>query len=108
MSEYRNLTDAEREALVSQGCVAENWDNVLVKHGFVPKYVRNVRFTGTVKLGCFNKIFTLAGGVTKRSGIYKAALHNVEARKSRAASRSCAPSTDPTRPPGSACVWANP
>ena len=78
MSEYRNLTDAEREALVSQGCVAENWDNVLVKQGFVPKYVRNVRFTGTVKLGCFNKLFTLAGGVTKRSGIYKAALHNVE------------------------------
>ncbi len=78
MSEYRNLTDAEREALVSQGCVAENWDNVLVKEGFVPKYVRNVRFTGTVKLGCFNKLFTLAGGVTKRSGIYKAALHNVE------------------------------
>lgn len=78
MTEYRNLTQAEQAALERQGCVAENWDNVLVKEGFIPKYVRNVRFTGTVKLGCFGKLFTLAGGIRKRSGIYKAALHNVE------------------------------
>lgn len=78
MADYRQITEIEITTLENQGCVAENWGTVLVKEGFNPKYVRNVRFTGTVKIGCFNKVFTLAGGIRKRSGIYKAALHNVE------------------------------
>ena len=44
---------------------------------FNPKYVRNVNFSGQIRLGSFNKIFTLAGGIKKHSGIYHATLHNV-------------------------------
>ena len=44
---------------------------------FNSKYVRNVNFSGDVRLGSFHKVFTLAGGITKHSGVFHATLHNV-------------------------------
>lgn len=71
------LTGEQIAVLEAQSCRCENWSEVTVAEDFNPKYVRNVNFSGQVRLGSFNKIFTLAGGIRKHSGIYHATLHNV-------------------------------
>ena len=71
------LTAEQIAALEAQSCRCENWSEVTVAEDFNPKYVRNVNFSGQIRLGSFNKIFTLAGGIRKHSGIYHATLHNV-------------------------------
>ena len=71
------LTAEQIAVLETQSCRCENWSEVTVAEDFNPKYVRNVNFSGQVRLGSFNKIFTLAGGIRKHSGIYHATLHNV-------------------------------
>ena len=71
------LTAEQIAVLEAQSCRCENWSEVTVAEDFNPKYVRNVNFSGQVRLGSFNKIFTLAGGIMKHSGIYHATLHNV-------------------------------
>lgn len=77
MKNYRKLTCEEVEALERQMCYASDWNNVEVAEGFSTDYVRYVRFSGEVRLGAFNKVFCLAGGMKKHSGIYYATLHNV-------------------------------
>ena len=71
------LTAEQIAVLEAQSCRCENWSEVTVAEDFNPKYVRNVNFSGQVRLGSFKKIFTLAGGIRKHSGIYHATLHNV-------------------------------
>ena len=71
------LTAEQIAVLEAQSCRCENWSEVTVGEDFNPKYVRNVNFSGQIRLGSFNKIFTLAGGIRKHSGIYHATLHNV-------------------------------
>ena len=71
------LTAEQIAVLEAQSCRCENWSEVTVAEDFDPKYVRNVNFSGQVRLGSFNKTFTLAGGIRKHSGIYHATLHNV-------------------------------
>lgn len=77
MKTYKHLTSSQISALSAQQCKCDDWNLVEVSEDFNPKYVRNVNFSGHVKLGSFNKTFTLAGGITKHSGIYHATLHNV-------------------------------
>ena len=77
MKTYLNLTAEQIAILEAQSCRCENWSEVTVAEDFNPKYVRNVNFSGQIRLGSFNKIFTLAGGIRKHSGIYHATLHNV-------------------------------
>ena len=74
---YRNLTREEIDQMQKQMCSAENWDAVEVADGFCADYVRHTRFSGKVRLGAFRKIFELAGGIRKHSGIHYATLHNV-------------------------------
>ncbi len=74
----RNLTPAEVRLLENQGCSAADWSTVEVADGIDLRYVRNARFSGSVKLGLFQKSFTMPGGVEKHSGINMATLHNVE------------------------------
>lgn len=73
---YRNLSAGEIEILNKQGCVADNWDNVSVHPQFSPQYISNVKFSGNIKLGVFEKEFELLPGLKKHSGINKATLHN--------------------------------
>ena len=61
-----------------QGCSAADWSQVLVRDGFRADRVREVRFSGTVKMGRFDGGFELPGGITVDSGVYHAMLHNVE------------------------------
>jgi len=74
----RNLTAAEIDVLKHQECTAENWNNIIVDEKFNPEYIRRVNFTGNIKLGVFEKEFSLPGGLKKHSGINYACLHNCE------------------------------
>lgn len=76
--DYRNITPQEIEVLRQQNCSAENWNNVLVHPDFEPSYIKNVTFSGNIKLGIFEKEFVLPGGLKKHSGINNAAIHNCE------------------------------
>ena len=77
MMEYRKLTNEEIAALKEQMCIAEDWSTIEVTSGFSTEYVRYARFSGTVRIGAFNKVFELAGGIKKHSGLYDVTLHNV-------------------------------
>ena len=77
MKVYRKLNKEEIEILERQMCSASDWNLVEVTDGFSTDYVRYARFSGNVRLGAFRKVFQLAGGMVKHSGIYYATLHNV-------------------------------
>ena len=72
------LTDLQIAALEEQSCRCDDWSNIEVADDFNPRYVRNAVFSGHVRLGSFNRVFTLAGGIRKHSGVYHATLHNVD------------------------------
>jgi len=73
---YRRLTTQEIQILREQYCKAENWDTIYVHPEFTTDYIRNVEFSGEIRLGVFNSDFTLPGGLKKHSGIRNACLHN--------------------------------
>ena len=75
---YRPLTEAEIAVLKDHANSADDWAQVWVKEGFVPKYILNTHFSGWVRLGLFEKTFDLPGGISKHSGLYYTYLHNVE------------------------------
>ena len=50
-SEYRRLTDGERQVLERQNCRAEDWNSVEVAGDFDPCGIRNCTFSGTVRIG---------------------------------------------------------
>lgn len=76
--EYRPLTDIEQRQLSEQQCTAESWATVWVKDGFDARYVHNACFSGTVKIGRFEREFNLPGGLRVHSGIAHARIHNCE------------------------------
>lgn len=75
--EYRNLSNAEIEALQRQHCVADDWDAVLVADGFNADRVHAASFSGICRIGSLCGSFSLPGGVTKPSGLRNVRLHNV-------------------------------
>ena len=77
MKTHIPLTAEQIAKLEAQSCRCEDWNNVFIDPDFDPVYVRSVNFSGQIKLGAFKKVFTLAGGIRKHSGIYHATLHNV-------------------------------
>lgn len=77
MNTFKNLTAEQIAALEARSCRCDDWSKVLVSADFDHRYVRNVNFSGDIRLGSFKKTFTLAGGICKHSGIYHATLHNV-------------------------------
>ena len=76
MNSYRKLTTEEIEQLSRQNCYAEDWLKVEVANNFNPANVKNVTFSGEIRMGCFEKEFELSNGMKKHSGIYNAVLHN--------------------------------
>ena len=74
---YRLLTKEEIARLEAQHCIASDWSGVEVADDFHTDYIHHTRFSGKVRLGVFEKDFTLAGGIKKHSGLYYATLHNV-------------------------------
>ena len=77
MKNYRKLSEAEIERLEGQSCIADSWETVWVDENFQTDYVHHTRFSGEVKLGVFEKEFTLRGGIKKHSGLRHVTLHNV-------------------------------
>lgn len=76
MEQYRDLKKEEIKVLISQGCEADSWGNIQVSEDFHPNRVINVRFSGPIKLGSFNKIFDMDGGFKQHCGLYNCAIHN--------------------------------
>ena len=74
---YRQLTGEQISFLESRGCRADDWSTVYITDPDSLRYVRDVRFSATVRLGRFTGEFTLPGGIKKHSGIRNATLHNV-------------------------------
>ena len=77
--EYRNLTPAEINSLQANGCLCENWDDVLVNWGdntYTDRIV-NVTFSGRIRLGSFDGYHSFPGGISLRNGVRNAFLHNV-------------------------------
>lgn len=74
--EYRALAMPEIEMLKRQGCSAANWHDVFVSNTFVPENIRNVQFSGIVKIGDNTGIVDFSGGIARNCGIYNACVHN--------------------------------
>ena len=77
MNSYRKLNVNEIEQLKAQMCTASDWSCVEVAEDFSADHVRSARFSGNVRIGSFNKVFELPGGMLKHSGLYHVTLHNV-------------------------------
>jgi len=75
---YRKLTTTEITQLESQHCRAENWETVEVVADFTTENIGRVSFSGNIRLGKFQAVFTLPGGIRKHSGLYHASIHNCE------------------------------
>ncbi len=73
---YRNLTDHEIGILTMQGCSSDDWNLIKVVNHFLPDHIENVKFSGNIKIGRFTKSVTLFGGISFKTGIYNAWLHN--------------------------------
>ncbi|WP_321343298.1 DUF4954 family protein [uncultured Draconibacterium sp.] len=78
---YRNLYDEEIGQLVHQGCSSSDWSLIKVSQDFIPDCIENCKFTGRVRLNSFSGSVKLIGGITFKTGIYNAWLHNCEVGK---------------------------
>ncbi len=47
-----------------------------MENHFLPDNIENVKFSGNIKIGKFTKSVILFGGITFKTGIYNAWLHN--------------------------------
>lgn len=75
---YRQLTAAERQALVDNGCRCENWNLVTVAEPFRPEHYRNAEFSGEIRLGTTDGTIMLEGCIPVHPGVYDAFIHNCE------------------------------
>lgn len=55
MKTYNLITAEQIARLEAQSCRCEDWNNVFVDPEFDTEYVRNVTFSGQIKLGAFKK-----------------------------------------------------
>lgn len=76
--QYRKLSESEIIELQGQGCTSDNWTQICVHHQFRTTHISQVNFSGEIKLGVYEKEFTLPGGIKKHSGIKNVSLHNCE------------------------------
>ncbi len=76
MDQYRLLTSEEITQLERNNCVCNNWQKVQVALGFTTDYIRNVEFSGEIKLGTFTEMIELSGGLEKHTGVYNVTIHN--------------------------------
>lgn len=73
---YRNLSIGEIRGLEAAGCRSSSWESVMVKEPFNALRLRNVTFSGVVKLGLFNGIARERCGLPLQHGINNAHIHN--------------------------------
>jgi len=75
---YRPLNEKEIEILQRNNCRCDDWKRIEVKYGFDPGYIHNTTFSGNVKLGVFNNVFNMEGGIYRHSGVFNANIHNCD------------------------------
>jgi carbonic anhydrase/acetyltransferase-like protein (isoleucine patch superfamily) len=75
---FRKLTEEEINFLKLRSCTAENWDTIEVHSDFNPENISHVSFSGKIKIGRLNSVFTFPGGMEKPAGLHNASLHNCE------------------------------
>lgn len=75
-SNYRLLTNNEIQQLTAQHCICETWNTILVTQDFIADTILNVTFYGKNNLGIMKNTIDFSNGITKKSGIYNATLHN--------------------------------
>jgi hypothetical protein len=73
---YRKLTRHEIAFLEKQGCSADDWMRIDVNPDFKPDNIRNVMFTGDIKIGLFNNTVEIEPGILKHTGIYDSCILN--------------------------------
>ena len=76
---YRNLTSEEISVLTGNGCLCEDWSQVMVSWGersYTDRIV-NVTFSGRIRMGSFEGYHSFPGGISLRNGVRNAFLHNV-------------------------------
>ena len=73
---FRSLSLAEIKTLETQGCSADNWNNIAVVHEFSTKQVQNCTFSGKNQLGIFSSFVSFYSGIQKKCGLYNAYFHN--------------------------------
>jgi hypothetical protein len=71
-----HLTAEQIRRLETQGCRAQDWSKVLAAQPLDTDRLQQVRFSGEVTLGRFEKTIRLFGGVELRAGIANATIHN--------------------------------
>lgn len=74
----RQLTSDEITVLERQACSADSWQNITVADEFNPSSIYNVKFSGKISLGCFNKTFISESGIKQLSGLRNVTLHNCQ------------------------------
>ena len=73
----RELKDREISILEEQGCMAEDWSNILVSDDFTTDTMHNVALYGHVELGGMMGSIEVEEGFLRRCGIRNASLRNV-------------------------------
>jgi hypothetical protein len=75
---YRSLTKEEVSLLLSQGCFAENWNDISVLKEFSTANILNTHFEGKIKLGVFLGVIEVEKGISKHCGIYNSHIRDCE------------------------------
>lgn len=73
---YRHLTQDEINELIKNNCRCNEWNDIMVASNFTCDNIRNVNFSGKIKLGVFNKKDIVLDGIVKHPGIYNASINN--------------------------------
>ena len=76
MENYRRVNEQEIRQLKLQRCHSQDWAKIFVHPDFRPDRVWDASFSGEIRLGLFDSVFELPGGVKIQSGICHAKLHN--------------------------------
>lgn len=75
---YRVLTKQEIDALCQQGCQADNWADVSVKDGFRTGNIRNITFSGKIRLGVFDENIEVEKGFYRPAGLYDCKINHCD------------------------------
>tara|TARA_B100000809_G_scaffold32497_1_gene28371 strand:+ start:42850 stop:44841 length:1992 start_codon:yes stop_codon:yes gene_type:complete len=76
MKKYQQLSVAEILQLTTQNCFSTDWNKVFISNAEDLHKIKNVHFSGTVKIGNIKGENIAFGGVTRANGIYNSHLHN--------------------------------
>ena len=78
MAKLSPLTKEQIAQLTQNGCSCDSWETVCLAEGADLKRIQRVHFQGKIEIGAFGtERVTLADGIGRRTGIFRAKLSNV-------------------------------